>query len=88
MPIYTETVKQLIFQEDVDKMMQSTPYENERTIIALLWFTGARPIEIINLKRKNVLVDENGMDFFQIKLPTAKLAKAEGFVVNERILNI
>lgn len=70
------------------KMWQNTPYQNERVILSLLWFSGARPSEIIGLQRKNVDwgIDESGADFFSIKLETKKLGKAEGFVVVDRVL--
>lgn len=88
MPVYTETVKQLLYEDDIRKMWQNTPYESDRVILSVLWFTGARPSEVINLKRKNVLwgIDENGQDFFQMKLETKKLAKAVGYVVTTRVL--
>lgn len=88
MPIYTESVKILLYEDDIRKMWAATPYEPERVVLSLLWFTGARPAEVMNLKRKNVVwgIDDNGRDYFAIKLETKKLGKAIGFVVNERIL--
>lgn len=88
MPIYTESIKLVLYEEDLRRMWQATPYESERVVLSLLWYTGARPAEIMPLKRKNVNwgIDANGMDFFEIKLETKKLAKAIGFVVNERVL--
>lgn len=88
MPKYTETVKQLLYEDDIRKMWQNTPYESDRVILSVLWFTGARPSEVINLKRKNVNwgIDEHGQDFFQMKLETKKLGKVDGFVVTERVL--
>jgi integrase len=88
MPIYTESIRKIIYVEDVDKMWQSAKYESERVVLSILWISGARPAEVLNLKRKNVNwgIDENGRDFFEIKLETKKLAKAVGFVVDERIL--
>jgi len=70
------------------QMWHKTPYEAERVALALIWFTGARPSELLSLKRKNVDwgIDENGSDFFAVKLETKKLGKAQGFVVSERIL--
>ena len=87
-PIYSESIKQIIFQEDVMKMWANTPYATDRVILSLLWFSGARPAEIMPLKRKNVDwgIDNTGADYFAIKLETKKLGKAEGFVVTERIL--
>jgi integrase len=88
MPIYTESVKQLLYEEDVAQMWGNTPYEPDRVLLSLLWFSGARPSEVINLKRKNVDwgIDTNGRDYFAMKLETKKLAKAIGFVVTERVL--
>lgn len=88
MPVYTESVKQLLFEDDIRRMWQNTPYEPDRVILSLLWYSGARPSEIINLQRKNVDwgIDSTGRDYFAIKLETKKLAKAVGFVVSERIL--
>lgn len=88
MPIYTETIKQLLYEDDIEKMWNSAKYESQRVILSILWYSGARPIEVMNLKRKNVTwgIDDNGMDYFQMELETKKLAKTVGFVVSTRIL--
>lgn len=43
MPIYTESVRILLYEEDVRKMWQNTLYQPDRVILSLLWFSGARP---------------------------------------------
>lgn len=88
MPRYTEDPSKIIYEEDVRKMWASAQYEHERVLLSLLWFTGARPSEILELKRKDINwgIGDDGQDFFEIKLITKKLGKAKGFVVTERIL--
>jgi integrase len=88
MPRYTESVRAIIFEEDVRKIWRNAKYLNERVILSLLWFSGARPSEVINLKRKNIDwgIDSSGQDYFAVKLETKKLGQAKGFVVLERIL--
>lgn len=87
-PIYTEDIKQVLYEEDVRRMWANTPYESYRVILSLLWFSGSRPSEIMPLCRKNVNwgIDSSGRDFFAMKLETKKLSKAVGFVVSERVL--
>ena len=65
MPIYTETIKQIIYAEDVRKMWQNAKYEHERVLLSLMWLTGARPAELLELKRGNVNwgIGDDGMDF-------------------------
>ena len=87
-PIYTEDISQILYSEDIERMWKNTPYENYRVIISLLWYSGARPSEIMPLQRKNINfgIDSSGRDFFAMKLATKKLQKAVGFVVKERTL--
>lgn len=87
-PTYTESVHQLIFSEDMDKMWQHAQYEADRVLLSAIWFSGARPSELINLQRKDIGwgIEPNGRDFFAMKLQTKKLDRIKGFVVNERIL--
>ena len=88
MPIYTESVKLLIYEEDVRKMWQSAKLESDQALISLLWITGARPSEIMPLKRRNIDwgIDALGRDYFSIKLETKKLGVTKKFMVAERIL--
>jgi integrase len=88
MPIYTEDIKQILYEDDVRKMWKLCKNATERLLVSLFWFTGARPAELLLLKRSDVAwgVDELGRDFFAIKLRTKKLNNAGGFVVNERVL--
>lgn len=48
-PTYTETIKQVIFEDDVRKMWQNSTYEHERVLLSILWLTGARPSEILEI---------------------------------------
>jgi site-specific recombinase XerD len=87
-PVYTETIKQIIWEGDVRKMWASAKYEYERTLLSVLWFSGGRPSEILELRRRDVNwgIADDSSDFFEMKLKTKKLERAVGFVVNERIL--
>lgn len=88
MPVYTETIKQIIYEGDVRRMWSTAKYEYERVLLSVLWFSGARPAEILELRRRDVNwgIGDDGSDFFEIKIKTKKLSRAIGFVVTERIL--
>jgi site-specific recombinase XerD len=88
MPVYIESITQIIFEDDVRKMWANAKYEYERLLLSLMWITGARPAELLELKKHNIFwgIGDDGLDFLEIRLVTKKLGTVTGFVVKERTL--
>lgn len=84
MPKYLTDIKTMVYDEDIQKIMNVTCFKKHHVILALCYLTGARPSELIDLRRKNV---DYGADYFRIKLPTLKLANTQGFAVTDRVLS-
>jgi site-specific recombinase XerD len=51
---------EILTVEEVNKLIEATDNLRDRTVIAVLWETGARIHEILSLKMRNVGVAENG----------------------------
>lgn len=69
MPRYKKEINRLIEPLDVQKMLERCKNEEQKVLIILLYLTGARPIEIISLRKKDFLFLGNEL---HIRLATAK----------------
>ena len=83
MPLYKKDFKRLIEFPEVEQMIQKTKNPEHKVLIALLYLTGARPAELLELKKRNFLIV--GSDLRMI-LPTKKRKKAGA--VNDRLLPV
>jgi integrase len=87
MPRYREDPSETVLKdEDIRKMFDKTRDLQEQALLSCLWITGARPSEVLELKKENVLITEDVVVF---DLPTKKL-QADGthFVLKRRQLRI
>lgn len=87
-PIYTTPISRILYTEDVERMWRMCQLEDERVILSICWFSGARPAEIMELKRSNVDwgLDQSGKEYFSMRIPTKKLGAEHEFLVRDRIL--
>lgn len=86
---YSTDIKELIFEESVLEMWHLCEKESERLLLSLLWFSGARPSEIIELTRKDIEwgLTQGGTNYFAMRLKTKKLGNnTEEFKITERTL--
>jgi integrase len=82
MPKYAYPIDNLVTDEDALKILTDAK-PRFGIYIALLWITGARPSEIREVKKKDILINE---DLFTIKLVTKKLGKVKRFMNKDRTL--
>lgn len=85
---YSTSIAEILFSEDVAKMWKLCTHENERVLLSLIWHTGARPAELLEIKAKDVEwgLDKSGMPYFAIRVVTKKLGASEEFMIRDRIL--
>ena len=72
-------------KEDAEVMISKATSPRDKFLVAILYFSGARPDELIRLKKENIVEREGILD---IKLHTSKLGKSGGFIIRERILSM
>ena len=63
MPIYyiPKTEFKVIHYEDIKPFVDNAEPEDFKVLIALTWLTGARIQEIVNLKKRDIIIDEKGI---------------------------
>ena len=84
MPRYTTPIEFMIYEKDVSKMYNETDGWLQRVLISLCWLTGARTKEIIDIKKSDVVYNDN---LLAIKINTLKLGNKDGqFKIRERVL--
>lgn len=88
MPKYSSEIEYIIDEDAFAKLFNTTTNNTDRTWITILWFTGARPAEVLELKKKNIQFIEDNKILFD--LATKKLGEKGKFMVRRRklILNI
>lgn len=69
MPKYEKEMNRLIELEEVETMIKKTKIPSYKILIALLYITGARPSELVNLKKKDFSFEDQDM---RIVLKTKK----------------
>lgn len=85
MPTYQKDISYIVEKEDAQAMIDRANSLRDKFIVAILYLTGARTTEILELRKKDIWVEG---DSLFIKLRTAKLGRGKGFKVRERILEI
>jgi len=86
---YNVNINRTIEETEVLLMMTRIGNPRDRALLATLYLTGGRPIEIQKIKAKDInLQIEEDPNYFSIKLSTAKLRERKGFEVRERTLEI
>jgi integrase len=73
-PKYVKDINKEITEADAQEMINNCTNQQEKTLIAILYLTGARPIEVVALRVGDINPGANP-DYFTIKLKTAKLRK-------------
>ena len=82
---YTKDINYIASQHDVEKMLERATTDRDRFIVSVLYLTGARPSEILELKKGDIYEDES---YIKIRLVTKKLGRSKGFTIRERTLEI
>jgi len=85
MPKYKADIEYIIRWEDFKKLWNTATTRQDRCLITLFWVTGGRPTEVLNLKKKDIKINEGSLE---IIIDTAKLGKKGKFIVRKRSLRI
>jgi len=85
MPRFNDNISEegILSEEEVRKMFNKCGSDYERALIALAWATGARPSELLAIKKEDIIVDEDKIAVF---LNTKKLKKGTTFQMKKRQL--
>ena len=83
MPKYDSDIDYIIRKDDFKRMFRTATTNHDRALITLFWITGARPAEIMELRKKDINI---GSEHIQIHISTKKLGKEGKFVVRKRTL--
>lgn len=84
MPRYTIPPEELLSEEDVRKLYNIAKTPAEIVLICLLWMTGGRPSEILEIRCENTVIEDTWISF---KIPTLKLhSDGQHFLIKERTL--
>lgn len=86
-PKYKKSIEAVITPEEFKEIWARCNTDKKKLIMGVLYLTGARPIELINLTPKDFTMDEE-KEWVTVRLPTAKLGTAKGFVIRDRRLEI
>lgn len=84
MPRYTEDISEILYEEDIRAMYDRAKSPAEAFLVSILWTTGARPSEILQLTKGDFTYLN---DVLHIKLKTMKLGQGKDFKVKERTLS-
>jgi len=83
MPKYNIDVSDYITYEEALAILNNGEDEIERVLVSVTWLTGARPTEIISLKKKDILLTETKIEFIMRNL---KRGKSDQFdMVNRKL---
>ncbi len=89
---YSHDISDLIDAKDVRKIYEEAKTSREQTLICFLWISGARPSEILELKREDIKLiydPEKDLEFVSFTFPTKKLnAQGDKFVLKTRQIKI
>jgi len=84
MPKYSSDIDFIIDEDSFSKMFNTATRYDEKSWITILWITGARPAEILEMKKKHVIFHpDNRVEFV---LATKKLGNKGKFMVRTRKL--
>jgi len=82
---YKVDINSIVELEDAQQMINKAESIRDKFLIAILYITGARPIELTMLTSEHIQEEESNLI---IKLFTAKLGRSKGFTPDERELEI
>jgi integrase len=85
MPRYKKDINLIVTNEMAQAMIDKALIQRDKFLVAILYFSGARPDELLRLKKQDI-VEDNGK--LVIKLHTSKLGKHEGFLIEDRLLTM
>lgn len=80
---YHWSVSNLIYEEDVAAMFKLAAGNYERVLLSLLWLTGARPSELLELAREDIAYDASSLT---LRLKTLKLGENKKNHPTHRVL--
>jgi integrase len=81
MPRYSKDVSHIITQEEVRHMLTRARSPRDRVLIILLYLLGPRPIELVSLQKRDLMVDKHNVDF---RLPNSKIKNPQTFHFADR----
>jgi len=85
MPTYKKDISHIVTETEANEMMASVSPLNtrDRFLLALFYLTGARPVELRQLRRKDFMTTVEG---YNVTIPTAKLGTTTDFRISTRTL--
>jgi integrase len=85
MPKFNDNISEegILNEDEVRRMFNKCGNDYERALIAFAWATGARPSELLEIKKEDVIVEEDKIVVF---LNTKKLKKGTTFQMKKRQL--
>jgi hypothetical protein len=85
---YNTNISEILWSEEVLRAWKLCTHENERVLLSLIWHTGARPAELLEIKAKDIEwgLDKVGLPYFAIRVITKKLGASEEFMIRDRVL--
>jgi integrase len=84
MPKYSQSdIEHIVSQEEFNALYRHARSLQERAWLLILWFTGARPAELLVLVKRDIVIEPDKISF---KLHTAKLGKTTEFIARQRNL--
>jgi integrase len=92
MPKYSSDIDFIIDEDSFLKMFNTATRYDEKSWITILWITGARPAEVLEMQKKHVIFhpefSRNGIDLVKVEfvLSTKKLGNKGKFTVRTRKL--
>ena len=89
MPKYLKNIRHIVERHEVERMMALTLDKRNRSLIACLYLTGARPCEVTAIRGRDLNLEiPLSPGYFALTIPTAKLAMTTDFIIPERTLEI
>ena len=87
MGAYKKDINYIVTKADAQAMIDRARNPRDKALFALLYLTGARESELIELREKDIIasIEEK---LVYIRLTTKKLGRVKGFVIGDRTLEI
>ena len=82
---YNKDISHVVSESETQAMIDRTKNPRDHFLVAILYLTGARPSEVLELQQKDIEIQE---DQLAIRLVTKKLGRAKGFTIRQRFLEI
>lgn len=81
---YKIDINRLVEEQDAQAMIDKASESRDKFLVAILYFSGARPEELTMLEKKDMAIRPDGT--LEITLHTSKLGNAKGFTIDKRTL--